>query len=124
MRCELDALCLAARKSSGRLAQTKVSQAHLVKNTETIGDLWHLAKKGNRFVHGEIEHLMNILAAITYVQNLLLEPRSLAFLTYEFYVGKELHLYRNCAISLANLAPAPRQVKGKVRRIESTSLGF
>ena len=67
---------------------------------------------------------MHILAAIAYIQNLLLEARAVAFLTNELYIRKKLHLYRNRAIALANFAATAGQVEGEARRIESTPLSL
>ena len=67
---------------------------------------------------------MHILAAIAYVQDLLLEPRAFAFLAYELDIGKELHLDRDRAVALANLTTTTGKVEREVRWIESASLRF
>ena len=67
---------------------------------------------------------MNVLAAITHVEDLLLESRSFTLFTNQFHVGKELHLDSDSAVALANLATAARKIKREVRRIESAGLRF
>ena len=46
---------------------------------------------------------MHILAAITHVENLLLESRAFAFLANQLNVGKKLHFHSDCAVALANV---------------------
>ena len=67
---------------------------------------------------------MNVLAAITNVQHLLLEARALAFFANQFDIGKKLHLDRHSAVALANFTTAARHIKRKVRRLQSPRLSF
>ena len=57
---------------------------------------------------------MNVLAAITYIQNLLLEACAFAFFTNQLDVREELHFDGDGAVTLANFTAAARHIERKV----------
>ncbi len=111
---EFDALCFTARKGCGRLAQTQIAESDVVQHAQAIGDLRHFTKERDRLAHCHTEHFVNVLAAITNVENLLLETRAFALFANQFNVREKLHLNRNRAVSLTDLTTPARKIERKV----------
>src|SRR5579863_9554030 len=80
MRRQLHALRLAARESRRRLPQSQISQPNFFERPQFLSDLGHLGKELQRFLHGQVEHFMNVLPAIAHVEHRRLIPRPLALL--------------------------------------------
>src|SRR5947209_19030038 len=119
---ELDALRFAARKRCGRLAEAEVAEAHVVEDAQAVTDLRGVAEKRHRLAHGHVEHVVDVLSSVAYVQDLRLEARALALLADQFHVGEELHLDRHRAVALAHVAAPARHVEGEVRGVEALRL--
>ena len=114
MSCQFDALSFAARKRRRRLAQPQISQTNIIEYLQRFVILVTSRKKADRFAHRHIQNFVNVLAAITNVQNLLFKPRAFAFFANQFDVGEKLHLNRYRAVALANVAASARQIEGEV----------
>src|SRR4029079_439117 len=121
---EFDSLCFTAGQRCCRLAQTQITETDVVEYTQPVRDLRHFTKERDRFAHGHAEHLVHILAAITNVENLLLETRAFTFFAVQFHVGEELHLDCHGAVALTNLTTAARKIEREVRRIKSACLSL
>src|SRR5437764_452742 len=104
MRRELDSLRFTARKRRRRLAQAKITQAYFIQHAQTICDLIYVAEEGDRLAHSHVQNIVNVLAAITHVEDLLFEARAFAFFADEFDVREKLHLDRDRAVALTNFA--------------------
>src|SRR6185503_2843972 len=124
VRSELDALRFAAGQRRRRLAQPQVAQPNVIQNTQAIRNLLHFTKETDRLAHSHVQHFVNILAAITNVENLLFETRAFAFFAHQLHVSKKLHLNGDCSVALANLAAPTRKIEREVRRIKSSRLSF
>ena len=119
---EFDALRFTTGKRGSRLSQTQIPKSDVIEQSQAIRDFRHLPKKNDGLAHGHVEHLMNVLAAISNIKNLLLEARALALLANQFDVGEKLHLDRNRAITLANFTATAGHVEGEVRRFQTARL--
>ena len=64
--------------------------------------------------HGQVEHVVDVLAVIADLQHLRLVARALALLADELDIGQELHLDGDGAIALADFAAAAGDVEGKM----------
>ena len=104
----------AAGQRCRRLAQPQVTQPDVIQHAQTVRNLRHFAKERDRLAHRHAQHFVNVLAAITNVENLLFEPRSFALFTNQLDVGEKLHLHRDRAVALTNLATAARKIERKV----------
>src|SRR5579862_5161706 len=76
------------------------------------------------FPHGEVQDLVNILAAIAYIENLRLVASSFALFADQFDVGEELHFHRDRAVALAGFAAASGNVEGKMPGGKASLLGL
>src|SRR3977135_1734838 len=103
MGSEFDALRLAARQRGSRLAQTLLAEPPLAQHAQTVYDPGHVAKENHCLAHGHRQHIVDVLAAITDIQDLLFEASALALFTDQLDIGEELHLDRDFAVTLANL---------------------
>src|SRR5207253_11405778 len=121
---QLYALRFAAGKRGCRLPQTQVTKSDFVHHAQAIRNPRHLAKEGDRFANRHVQYVVNVLAAITNVQHLLLETRALAFFANQFDIGEKLHLNGDGAVALANFTTAAGHIKRKVRRLQSPRLSF
>ena len=106
------------------MTKLQISESDIVEQPQPICDFVYVAEKADRFPHGHIQHVVNILSAITYVEDLLLETRPLTFFADEFDVGEKLHLDGDRAVALTDFTTSARNVEGKVRRIEAARLRF
>src|SRR5437016_9265247 len=118
MAGESHTLRFASGERSRGLARTQVSETNAVQHAQTVTDLRNVAKESNRFAHGHVQHIVNVLAAITHVEYLLFEARAFALFADEFDVGEELHLDRHRAVALTDFAATAGHVERKVRGIE------
>ena len=60
-----------------------------------------------------IEDFKNILSLVTHLKRFTIIPLALAYLARNVYVGQEVHLYFDDAVSLACLAASALHIKGK-----------
>src|SRR6185437_10200078 len=111
VRGQFHPLRFAARKGGRRLSQPEVAQTDIIKHAQLVRDLGHVAKESQRLMDSQVQHLMNVLAAIAHVEDLLLEPRAFAFFADEFYVREELHLDSNGAVALTNFTATAGHVE-------------
>src|SRR5260370_12475236 len=74
--------------------------------------------------HSEVQRLMDILAAIAHLQHLRFEAGAVALFANQFNIGEELHLHRDRAVALANLASATWDVEGKMSGSQASLIGF
>src|SRR5437588_9995956 len=111
MRRELNSLSFAAGQGRRGLAQTKIAQANFIEHAQTIGDLVYVAKERDRFAHRHVQNVVNVLAAITHVEDLLFEARAFAFFADEFDVREKLHLDRDRAVALTNFTAPTRNIE-------------
>src|SRR5258706_5124791 len=101
MSRQFNSLRFTTRQRGGRLTQAQVTQTNFIKYAELVYDFCDVAEEGERFTDGHVQHVMNILAAIAHVQNLLFETCTLAFFTNQFDVCKKLHFDSHGDVSLA-----------------------
>ena len=106
------------------MAQPQVTQSDFIQHAQTVRNLRHFAKEADRLAHSHAQHFVNVLAAITNVENLLLESRSFALLANQFDVGEKLHLHCDRAVALANLTTPAGKIEREVRRIKAARLRF
>ena len=93
------------------MAQPKIAQADFIQHAQAIGNLVDIAEERDRFAHSHIQHVVNILAAITHVEDLLLETRAVAFFTDQFDVREKLHFHSYRAVALTNFAAPTRHIE-------------
>src|SRR5580704_9997880 len=74
-------------------------------------------------MHGEAEDFVNVLVAITHIEDGALEARAAALLADQFDVGEELHLHGDGAIALASFTAAAGDIEGEMAGAETAALG-
>src|SRR5687767_1055042 len=122
MSSKFNSLRFTAGQRGRRLAQPEIPETDLVQHAQTVRDLRHFAKEVDCFAHRHVEHFVNVLAAISHVENLLLESCALALLANQLDVREKLHLDSHSAVTLANLATPARKIEREVRRVEAAGL--
>ena len=93
------------------MTELQISESHLVQQPQTVRDFVDVAEERNGFAHGHVQHVVDVLAAIAHVKNLLLEARAFAFLANQLNVSQKLHFDGDGAVALANFAAAARHVE-------------
>ena len=81
-----------------------------------------MLKNVERLAHRQVEHLVDVLAAVLDLEHLRLEPLAVALVARHEHVGEELHLDADLALALARLAAAARHVEREVARGEAARL--
>ena len=94
VRRDLDPLRLAARQRRRRLAEPQVAEADLVEHLQPPQHLRRAAEEGQRLAHGQVEHLVDVAAAVLDLEHLRLEALAVALVARHEDVGEELHLDR------------------------------
>ena len=96
------------------MSQAQITQTNFVEDAQLVNDFRDVAKEGDRFAHGHVQHVIDVLAAIAHVQNLLFEACALAFFADQFHVSEKLHLDGHGAVALANFATTAGHVERKM----------
>src|SRR6202140_2170971 len=122
MRRQFHALRFASRERRRRLPKAQVSQPDFLQRPQLLGDLWRLGKEFQRLLHRQVQHFVNVLAAIAHLEHRRLVARALALLTNQFDIGQKLHFHRYRAVSLTSLTTPAGYVERKVSRAESAFL--
>src|SRR4051794_12974265 len=122
MRGDLDALRLTTRERGRRLAETKVAETDFVQHLEPAQYLRRTAEEGERFAHGEIQHLVDVPSAVVHFEHLRLEALPVALIARHEDVRQELHLDAHLPFALAGFAASARNVEGEVARREAPRL--
>src|SRR5580658_10270035 len=110
---ELHALSFAAGECSGGLAEADVAEADLVEDGEFIDDLWVACEEVDRFAHGHVEDVVDVLAFVFDLEDGGLVARAVALLAGELDVGEKLHLDGDRAVAFADVAAATGNVEGE-----------
>ena len=71
-----------------------------------------------RLFHRQVQHFVDVLAAIAHFQHLRLVSRAFALFADQFHVGQKLHLHGHGAVALAGIAAASGDVEREVPRAE------
>ena len=124
VRGQFDALRLAPGKRGRRLAQAHIPQADLVKDCQLFQNPLLAGKEAQRLLDGQVEHLVDVLPFVLHLQHGGFVAGSIALLAGQLDVGEELHLHRDRAIALADVAAASRHIKGEVAGGVSPALGL
>ena len=122
---ELHALVLTAREGAGTLAELDVTESHLLQGAQTFHDdaavvevgvqarVLLVAEEVDCLVDGHVEHVVDVLSAVAYLEDVVLEALAVARLAWQHEVCHELHLDGDVAGSLALLAPSALGVEGE-----------
>ena len=113
LRGQLDSLGLAAGQLRGRLSQPDVPQSHVIQGLYLPGDRGHILKELKRFLHGHIQHIVDILSLVLHVQGLTVIPFAAADLAGHIYIRQEMHFNLDDAVSAARFAPSALYVEAE-----------
>ena len=65
-----------------------------------------IGEKFNGLIDRHLQQVVNIRAAVLHIENLLAETFAMTLFTLQYYIGHELHLHHDTALSFADLAAA------------------
>ena len=120
---QFDALGLAAGEGGGGLAQLHVAQAHVPHGLQLAADLEDGVEELQRFVHGHLEDLVDVLPLVAHLEGLAVVAMALADLAGHVHVGQEVHLDLDDAVAGARLAAPALDVEGKAVGLVAPGLG-
>ena len=89
---QLHALCFAAGKGSGALAQCYITETHVQQGLQFAGDLGLVGKEYHCFLHGHVQHIGDGLFLILHFQRFAVVTRPLAYLAGHVHIRQEVHL--------------------------------
>ena len=78
-----------------------------------------VCKEFDSFVHGHVEHIINILTSVLYLKDIVLESFTFACLALQNQVCHELHLDSYITCSLALFTSSSLSIEGEIGRSES-----
>src|SRR6185312_2473842 len=110
---DLDALGFAARQRRCGLAEAKVAEANLLELPEGLTELFLAWEESNRFVDGELQHIVDALAVQSDLEHLRLEAAAAAVVARDVDVRHEQHFYLQMACALAGFAAAAAHVEAE-----------
>ena len=121
-RCQLHALTLAARQRATRLTQLHIPYTYILQRLQPVDNLLTcriFGEKLYRLINRHLQHIVNVLAAIQYIQHILLKAFALAVLALQHHIRHKLHLYPYRSLALAGFAPTTWRVKREMRWCEA-----
>ena len=116
MRDQLHALRLAAAQGRAGLAEPQIAEARVAQGRQRPFDALHRAKKVDRLLHGHLQRLRDILAAVFDVECFAVEPAAAANFAAHKGRREKVHFEFDRAGALAFGAAALRAVEGKPAR--------
>ena len=132
---EFHTLVLTAGEGAGVLTELDIAQSNLLQRLEFADDdaagieIAHMvlesfvAEELYRLVHGHVQHIIDVLSSVVYLQDIVLEPLALACLAGKGEVSHKLHLDGYVSSSLAFLASSALGIEGEELWGESHLLG-
>ena len=122
---KLHALVLTSGKCRRALAQLDVTQSDVFERLKTFTNrlVAVLPKEFDGLADGHVEHVVDVLAFVSDVENVALEPLPVAGVAHQFQIGHELHFHGNDTCALAFLASSSVSIEGEELRTESHLLG-
>ena len=83
-----------------------------------------LAEEFESFIHGHLEHFVDILALVGHLQRFAIVARTIAHFAVHVYIGKEVHLDLLLAVALARFAASTCNIEGKTAWSVATRLAL
>ena len=132
---EFHTLVLTAGEGAGVLAELDIAQSNLLQRFEFADDdaagieiaymvlELFIAEELYRLVHGHVQHIIDILSSVVYLQDIVLEPLALACLAGKGDICHKLHFDGYVSSSLAFLASSALGIEGEELWGESHLLG-
>ena len=131
---ELHTLVLTTREGAGVLTELDISETYLLERAQAVDDdtaevevavivlVFLIAEELYRLVHGHVQHIIDVLSSVVYLQDIVLESLALASLALQHEVCHKLHLDGYVSCSLALLASSSLGIEGEVLRRETELL--
>ena len=124
MRRQFHALRLATGKRGGGLAQPQIAEPDFFQHPQLLHHLGYAGEEVQRLFHRQVQHFVDILAAITHVEHLRLVARAFALFADQFDVGQKLHFDGDGAVALAGFAASAGDVEREMSGGEAALLGL
>ena len=109
--CKLNALRLATRKRSCRLAKVNVAKTYIVESLQLVLNTRNICKECKCLVNRHVKHVGDRLAVIENLERLAVIALAMADLARNVDVRQEVHLNLDLAVALTSLAAASLDVK-------------
>ena len=116
LRCELDALRLAAGERRGALAELDIAEAHVDERGDLIADARQIVEEGQRLLRRHVKDIRDVLALVQNLERFAVVPLAAADLAGDENVGQKVHLDLHKAVAAARLAAAAFRVEREPAR--------
>src|SRR5437762_7063395 len=118
--CEFYPLRFAAGKSCGGLAQPEITEPHIEHRIQLIRHARNISEKTCRLVHGQIEHVGNVLSFISDFERLAIVASAMTHFALDINVRQEVHFDFNQPAALAVFAATAFDIEAETPRIIPT----
>lgn len=107
------ALRFTARKRGCRLTELDITKPHIMERLELAPKRGDLAEEFEGFIHGHLEHFVDVLALVGHLQRFAIVARTIAHFTIHVHIGEEVHLDLLLAVALARFAASTCNIEGE-----------
>ena len=113
LRCKLDPLCFSPGQLCGRLAQFNIGKSHVIQRLDLTPDGRNILKEGKRLFHSHIQHIIDVLSFIIYIQCFPVVSFATANLARYINIRQEIHLDLQDPVTGTGLTAPAFDVKRK-----------
>src|SRR5882724_3633855 len=118
--CEFYPLRFAAGKSGGGLAQPKITEPHIQHRVQFIRHARNISEKTCRLVHGQIEHIGNVLSFISDFERLAIVASTMTHFALDINVRQKVHFDFDQPAALAVFAATTFDIEAETPRVIPT----
>src|SRR5438874_3506259 len=111
--CEFYPLRFAAGKGGGGLAQPKITESHIQHRISFIRHARNISEKTRRLVHGQIEHVGNVLSFISNFERLAIVAPAMTDFALDINVRQKMHFDLDQSAALAVFAATSLNVEAE-----------
>src|SRR5438046_10136778 len=115
--CQFYPLRFAAGKSGGGLAQPKITQPYIQHRVQFIRHARNISEKTRRLVHGQIEHVGNVLSFISNFERLAIVAPAMTDFALDINVRQKMHFDLDQSAALAVFAATSLNVEAETPRV-------
>src|SRR5436309_6154839 len=117
--CEFYPLRFAAGKSCGGLAQPKITEPYIQHRVQFIRHARNISEKTCRLVHGQVEHVGNVLSFIGDFERLAIVASAMTHFALDINVRQKVHFDFNQPATLAVFAATAFDIEAETPRVIS-----
>ena len=106
------------------MSKSNIAQSHIFNGAELPFNFWNMFKEFHRIIDRHIKDLSNIFLLVVYFQGFRIIALTMADLTWDKYVWKEVHFDLDDSVARAGLTAPTLDVKGEASLLVATDFGF